>query len=283
METRELRLSLPQDFTHVCNSENGYAYFKNTDMTELDNTIGDLDGMIKDTESTIVSELEDDILDHETDLRDTFLALSELDCVIALAEAAKDKNYTRPAILDNRDAIIRITNGRHPLQEILVEADFIPNDTDINPRKRVNIVTGPNFSGKSCYARQVGVLVYMAHIGSFLPCDGAQISIFHQIFAHFSSVETCAVPQSSFQLDLTQMGTILRRSTSRSLVLVDEFGKGKPLVVDKTPTALAVRPFLKTSRAFQRDKPSFRNSSTNCGYQKAFSHRDFCCLYNTFP
>lgn len=226
-DTGEVRLPLPDDFDHFCNSENGYAYFKNIDVRELDETIGDLDGLIKDTEAMIVTELEDDILDHETDLRETFLALSELDCVIAFAEAAKEKRYTRPVILDNNDGIVRIKNGRHPLQEILVETDFIPNGTNIDPARRVNVVTGPNFSGKSCYARQVGVLVYLAHLGCFLPCDAAEISIFDEIFAQFSAIETCAVPQSSFQLDLTQMGTILRRSTSKSLVLVDEFGKGK--------------------------------------------------------
>ena len=80
--------------------------------------------------------------------------------------------------------------------------------------------------GKAAIPRQVGILVYMAHIGCFLPCDSATISITDQILARISTVETCAVPQSSFQLDLTQMGAILRRSTQFSLVLIDEFGKG---------------------------------------------------------
>jgi len=231
-------LLLPLGFTFfVDNDDDGITYFKNKEMKKLDQIFGDPDAVIKDTESMIVSELEDDILDQEIDLRDTYLALSELDCIIAFAQVAKERNFVRPHILpassqdgaapgQQAENVIKIRNGRHPLQEVLVDREFIPNDTDIRLNKRVNIVTGPNFSGKSCYARQVGVLVYMAHIGSFLPCDSANISLFDQILAYFSSVGSCAVPQSSFQFDLTQMGNILRRSTPMSLVLIDEFGKG---------------------------------------------------------
>jgi len=223
---------LPPEVRHICDNEDGMSYLKNDAMMLLDETPGDIDGAIKDLEAEIVSNLEDEILEEENDLRETFLALSELDCILSFAIVAKDRNYVRPHILgDDGEQVVVIRNGRHPLQEILVNGDFVPNDTDIGDEKRINIVTGPNFSGKSCYCRQVGVLVYMAHIGAFLPCEGAQLSLFDQIFAQFSTVETCAVPQSSFQLDLTQMGTILRRSTPKSLVLVDEFGKGRCLII----------------------------------------------------
>lgn len=231
--TGEMRMRLPPDFSHICDkNEEGISYFKNSSMAEMDTHFGDLDGQIKDEEAMIVSALEDDILDQETDLRETFLALSELDCIISFAITAKDRQYVRPIVIPQQEVsttIVQIRNGRHPLQEILVEGKFIPNHIDIDGEKRVNVVTGPNFSGKSCYARQVGVLVYLTQIGSYLPCEAAQISIVDQIFAQFSSVETCAVPQSSFQLDLTQMGTILRRATARSMILIDEFGKGRSL------------------------------------------------------
>lgn len=138
---------------------------------------------------------------------------------------------------------IEIVNGRHPLQEFLIHGDFIANDTFLDQTDRVAVVTGPNFSGKSCYARQVGILVYMAHLGCFIPCEDAQISVVDQILARFSSIETCSIPQSTFQLALTQMGSILRKATPRSLIvslgigmsklanmiawqIVDEFGKG---------------------------------------------------------
>lgn len=96
----------------------------------------------------------------------------------------------------------------------------------MDDESRVMIVTGPNFSGKSCYARQVGVLCYLAHIGSYLPCDSARVSVLDQILVNFGDVETCAVPQSTFQRDLTMMGGIMRRATPNTLVLIDEFGEG---------------------------------------------------------
>lgn len=219
---------LPKKFDYVFLQGNE-AFFKNPDMRDLDNEIGDLDAFIKDTESMIVSELEEDILDCEIQLRSTFGALAELDCILALAGCAADLNFVKPVIIDsqlNASGSYFIKNGRHPLQELIIDGEFIANDTDIDESKRINVITGPNFSGKSCYTRQVGVLVYMAHIGSYLPCDQAHISITDQIMARISSVETCAVPQSSFQLDLTQMATLLRRSTPRTLCLIDEFGKG---------------------------------------------------------
>ena len=216
---------VPQDFncTFVRDDK---AYFKNESMTQLDLDMGDLDAYIKDTESMIISELEDDILDCEVELRGTFLALAQLDCILAFAGCAHDLNFRRPTIVDASVNIIEIKKGRHPLQELILDTGFVPNETSINIMKRINVITGPNFSGKSCYTRQVGVIVYLAHIGSFLPCESATISITDQILARISTVETCSLPQSSFQLDLTQMGNILRRSTSSTLVLIDEFGKG---------------------------------------------------------
>jgi DNA mismatch repair protein MSH5 len=216
---------LPQDFQFIF-VDATKAYYKNDYMSQLDENIGDLLSIIQDTEAMIVNELEDDILDHETDLRATFYAIAELDCILCFAACAENLGFTRPIMLESRERCIQIQNGRHPLQEIIVDGHYVPNDTAIDSRNRINVVTGPNFSGKSCYTRQVGVIVYMAHIGCFVPCEKADIAITDQILARISTVETCAVPQSSFQLEMTEMGTILRRSTPFSLVLIDEFGKG---------------------------------------------------------
>lgn len=218
-------ISLPDDFGHIFNQDDE-AFFKTKEVRRLDDEVGDLHGLIKDTECMIVTDLEEMLLDSETELRETFKALSELDCILAFASCAFDFKFVCPQILEASTNRIYIKKGRHPLQEIITERDFVPNDVRIDQDERVNVITGPNFSGKSCYLRQIGVLVYMAHIGSFIPCQEAEISLMDQIFARISAIETCAVPQSSFQLDLTQMAAILRRCTSKSLVLIDEFGKG---------------------------------------------------------
>lgn len=218
-------LQIPQDFTHIFNQDDS-AYFKSTEVRDLDIKVGDLDGMIKDRESMIVTELEDKILDSEFVLRECFTALSVLDCLLSFADCALDLGFTRPKIFPAPTRRISVKGGRHPLQEIITETPFVPNDIHMDEKERVLIVTGPNFSGKSCYLRQVGVLVFMAHIGCFLPCKEAEISLTDQICARISTVETCAVPQSSFQSDLTRMSSILLKCTSSSLVLIDEFGKG---------------------------------------------------------
>jgi DNA mismatch repair protein MSH5 len=147
----------PEGLRYYCtNDKEAKFYFKDADMDHLDETIGDLDGLIKETEANIVGELQDDILDQETELRETFLALSELDCIISFAVVAKDRNFIRPNILPSSPqgealpTAVRIKNGRHPLQEIIVGRDFVPNDIEIDDKKLVNVLTGPNFSGQFC-------------------------------------------------------------------------------------------------------------------------------------
>lgn len=218
-------VELPQDFVYIFHQDEE-AYFKTPEMRELDEDVGDLYGLIRDTESMIVADLEEAILTCESELRESFKAISELDCILAFASCAFDGDFNRPRMVEASANCIHIKGGRHPLQEIITARTFVPNDVRIDQKDRINVITGPNFSGKSCYLRQVGVLVYMAHIGSFIPCQQAEISIVDQICAHISTVETCTVPQSSFQLDLTAVASIFLRCTSRSLVLLDEFGKG---------------------------------------------------------
>ena len=137
-------------------------------MRQLDDEIGDLDAFIKDMESMIVNQLEEDILDCEMELRSTFSALAELDCILSFARCAADMNFVRPEIVNGEQeqnsstsllslGSLRyyIKNGRHPLQELIIDKEFIANDTIVDASQKVNVITGPNFSGKSCYTRQV--------------------------------------------------------------------------------------------------------------------------------
>ncbi len=138
-------------------------------MKHLDEEIGDLDAFIKDTEGMIMTELEEDILDCESDLRMTFDGLADLDCILAFAGCAMDLNFVRPEMVDNVNGIW-IENGRHPLQELIIDGEFIANDTIIDNERRVNVVTGPNFSGKSCYTRQVNRHTSFWQQYSTVPC-----------------------------------------------------------------------------------------------------------------
>jgi DNA mismatch repair protein MSH5 len=240
------QITLPCDFERIFVQDSN-IYFKCDEMRDLDEDIGDLDGIIKDTERMIVTGLEETILDTENELRECFKALSSLDCILSFADCAADLNFTRPHLIDDdgddtfsqsqhqqqhqhqhqqRRQLIYIKDGRHPLQEIICEREFVRNDVKMDDLNRILCVTGPNYSGKSCYMRQVGLLVYMAHLGSFVPCSKAIISVTDQIFARVSTTETCSRPQSSYQLELTEMASILLKATPKSLVLIDEFGKG---------------------------------------------------------
>ena len=229
--------TLPDDF-EIMFTEMSIYYFKCLEVLELDSEFGDLNANVRDLETVIRSALEDDILESDADLRETFSALADLDCILSFAEVAAELGYVRPTVLPAEENRIQIQKGAHPLQELLIEdgKQFVRNDVNIDVANRVNIVTGPNFSGKSCYARQVGILTYMAHLGSFLPCESAAISVVDRLLSQFSIVETCGVPQSSFQLDLTRMGSVLRSATAYSLVVIDEFGKG----TERLPLSIAV-------------------------------------------
>ena len=145
--------SLPEDFRFLF-VENDVVAYKSDVCHELDERYGDLDGAIKDAEHLIVAELEDDILDKEMEIRETFAALAELDVIMGFASCAADNRWERPEVVEADEYCLVLRKGRHPLQELLLENQFVANDTYVDEEKRVNIITGPNFSGKSCYTRQ---------------------------------------------------------------------------------------------------------------------------------
>jgi DNA mismatch repair protein MSH5 len=227
------QITLPLDFERVF-VQDGEVYFKCSEMRELDAELGDLDIFIRDKERIILNELEENILEKQSELLECFKAVSSLDCILSFTDCAADLGYSRPLVIDDdalqdqkqRKQVVYIKEGRHPLQEVITNTEFVPNDVRIDDQDRIVVITGPNFSGKSCYLRQVGLLVYMAHIGSFIPCSEATISLTDQIFARISTIESCSRPQSSYQLELTEMASILLKATPKSLVLMDEVGKG---------------------------------------------------------
>lgn len=147
---------------------------------------------------------------------------AELDCFLCLALVARENNYMRPTL--TAENLVYIRNGRHILQEMTVDT-FIPNDTKINHDGRINIITGPNYSGKSIYVKQVALIVFLSHIGSFVPAEEATIGLTDRIFCAMGS-KLMTAEKSTFMIDLHQVGMMLRHATSRSLCLLDEFGKG---------------------------------------------------------
>ncbi|KAL2316742.1 hypothetical protein Fmac_030618 [Flemingia macrophylla] len=198
-------------------------YFYRTPKTrELDSLLGDIHHKILDMERAITRDLFSRILLFSAYLIKVATFAAELDCFLSMALVARQNNYVRPLLTEEN--LLDIKNGRHVLQEMTVDT-FIPNDTKIFHDARINIITGPNFSGKSIYIKQVAIIVFLSHIGSFVPADAATVGLTDRIFCATGS-KLMTAEQSTFMIDLHQIGMMLRHATSRSLCLVDEFGKG---------------------------------------------------------
>lgn len=161
----------------------------------------------------------------------TSRALAYLDVVTALAEVALQNNYTRPLLYD--DDSLEILNGRHPVVETmpLLDADglatsFVPNDVRMSKDELIHIITGPNMSGKSTFLRQVALIVLMAQIGSFVPADSARIGLVDRIFTRIGAQDEIHAGQSTFMVEMVETAAILSQSSNRSLLILDEVGRG---------------------------------------------------------
>ncbi|PON91946.1 DNA mismatch repair [Trema orientale] len=221
----EITLGKIQDFVFAFSDVDGETkrFFYRTPKTqELDNLLGDIYHKILDMERAIIRDLVSHILLFSTHLLKAVNFTAELDCFLSLALVARQNNYVRPTL--TVENLLVIQNGRHVLQEMTVDT-FIPNDTRIQNDGRVNIITGPNYSGKSIYIKQVALIVFLSHIGSYVPAEAATVGLTDRIFCAMGS-KLMTAEQSTFMIDLHQVGMMLRQANSRSLCLLDEFGKG---------------------------------------------------------
>ncbi|TCD61354.1 MutS protein msh5 [Steccherinum ochraceum] len=222
------------------------AYFKSKEMRDMDNYIGDVHSSIVDKEIEIIQELQEKILTYKDIIGQTCDICAELDCLLAFAAASRIHNFIRPEM--SEDTVTHIVQGRHPLHELLVDS-FVPNDIDVagggcaGSRRPLNeedeseldseeelnsvvVCTGANACGKSVYLKQVAVIHYLAQVGCFVPAERATLGIVDKIFTRIQTRESVSKIQSAFMIDLNQVSLALRNCTSRSLILLDEFGKG---------------------------------------------------------
>jgi len=170
-------------------------------------------------------------------------ALATLDALLALADLAHDRNYVRPLVDDS--GIIRIEAGRHPVVEGMpLKEAFVPNDVDLDAEtNQLLIITGPNMAGKSTYMRQVALITLMAQIGSFIPADSARIGVVDRIFTRVGASDNLAKGESTFMVEMNETANILRHATNRSLVILDEIGRGTS-TFDGVSIAWAVAEYL---------------------------------------
>ena len=226
-------------------SEGTLNKYKSEVTFELDASIGDIRHAIQDRQRSLMISAENALLDCEGCWRLAAFAVASIDAVMSLGIVAREREFVRPTMTTEK--IIAIKSGRHPLQELTVET-FVTNDTYLDAQRNIAAITGPNSSGKSVYLKQVGLLVYMAHIGSFVPCERAVIGLCDRLLTRISTVESSSIPQSSFTLDLCQMSRLLKAHTSQSLCLIDEFGRGTSPVDGIALLASAIEHFTTSDK-----------------------------------
>ena len=175
-------------------------------------------------EYRLFCEVRDRLSEQIVRFQETAAAVKELDALQSLATVASERGYCRPEMHEGFSLSIR--EGRHPVVEASSRELFVPNDTDLDEEARMMIITGPNMAGKSTYMRQVALIVLLAHMGSFVPASQARIPLCDRIFTRVGASDDLAAGQSTFMVEMSEMAAILRAATPRSLLILDEIGRG---------------------------------------------------------
>ncbi|MBI5417404.1 DNA mismatch repair protein MutS [Candidatus Poribacteria bacterium] len=195
-------------------------------LKEYEKLILNADEKIKAIEFEIFEKVRQAILIHINSIQICAHKIAEIDVLTSLGKVALKNNYVRPEVAsDNK---IEIIDGRHPVVESIHEKiNFIPNDTKLdNIQNQILIITGPNMAGKSTYIRQVALITLMAQMGSFVPCSSAHIGIVDRIFTRIGASDNIARGESTFLVEMNETANILNNATSRSLIILDEIGRG---------------------------------------------------------
>ena len=195
-------------------------------LDDLSNTILGAEDKLYALEYETYVELRDKIGAAITRVQSTAHFIAEIDALASLSHVAEKNNYVRPTL--NEDGVIDIKNGRHPVVEKVLGNDlFVANDTYLdNDNNRISIITGPNMAGKSTYMRQTALIVLMAQIGSFVPAKAADIGLVDRIFTRVGASDDLASGQSTFMIEMNEVANILRNATRKSLLILDEIGRG---------------------------------------------------------
>jgi DNA mismatch repair protein MutS len=175
-------------------------------------------------EKQLYEEVLTQLIDALGPLQRTAGALGELDALAALAERARALEWTRPELVT--EARIAIDGGRHPVVERFSEAPFVPNDLRLDAERRMLIITGPNMGGKSTYMRQAALIALLAHVGSYVPAERAVLGPLDRIFTRIGAADDLAGGRSTFMVEMTEAANILHNASARSLILLDEIGRG---------------------------------------------------------
>ena len=223
--TNSFKDLVPADWVRKQTLTNAERYTTD-ELKKLEDVILGAEDKLCSLEYDLFNEVRDSIAAEVRRIKSNARAFAEIDVYTALSVVAQQYNYVKPAI--NEKGIIDIKNGRHPVVEKMIRNDmFVANNTYLdNAKNRISIITGPNMAGKSTYMRQTALIVLMAQIGSFVPAQEANIGIVDRIFTRVGASDDLASGQSTFMVEMTEVANILRNATPKSLLILDEIGRG---------------------------------------------------------
>ena len=214
----------PADYIRKQTLVNAERYIT-PEMKEYESLVLNAEERIHEVESRLFKELCREISRSDADILKTARIIGELDVYLSFAEVAALSGYTRPELTE--EPILEIHDGRHPVVETTLHGErFVPNDTIFEAGESVRIITGPNMSGKSTFLRQVALIVLMAQIGSFVPAAKSRIGLVDRIFTRIGAQDEIHAGQSTFMVEMIETANILNHATPRSLLILDEIGRG---------------------------------------------------------
>jgi DNA mismatch repair protein MutS len=216
---------VPDDYTRKQTMSNAERYITPA-LKEMENKVLGAEERSKKLEIELFSQLRSQVITHLTRLQQAAAAVAEIDVLCALAEIAQLHRHCRPVL--NQGNGFFVSNGRHPvLEQTLTDTKFVPNDTELDPETaRLQILTGPNMAGKSTYIRQIALIAVMAQIGAYVPADSATLGVVDRIFCRVGASDDLSRGQSTFMVEMSETALILNHATDRSLVILDEIGRG---------------------------------------------------------
>lgn len=233
---------VPEDYVRKQTLANGER-FVTPELKEMESRILGAEDKARALEQQLFEELRLFAKTFTPGIQNAASAVAELDVLAALADCATQHRYCRPHVAE--DDVLRIVAGRHPVLDARMERDrFVPNDTLLDgDDNRMAIITGPNMAGKSTYIRQTALLVIMAQMGSFIPAEKASIGVADRVFTRVGAMDDLSRGQSTFMVEMVETANILNHATSKSLVILDEIGRGTS-TFDGLSIALAVAEYL---------------------------------------
>jgi DNA mismatch repair protein MutS len=216
---------VPEDYQRKQTLTNAERFITE-ELKRYEEMVLSADEKIQALEEELFENLKERVAGHVTQLMVTARTAAKLDVAASMAEVAVRRTYTRPVV--DASSSVRVRNGRHPVLETLMpEGEFIPNDTDLDADDiQIVLITGPNMAGKSTYMRQVALIVILAQMGSYVPAERASLGVVDRVFTRVGASDDLARGQSTFMVEMIEAATILNCSTDRSLLILDEIGRG---------------------------------------------------------